>query len=59
MGYVLRHTRAPHGAKTEVINGIVKRLREADAIRASRSLLYECVKLYDGMHGDYPAFSAG
>lgn len=56
MGYVLRHTHAPHGTKTEVINRIVKRLREAYAIRASRSLIYECVKLYDGMRGDYSAF---
>lgn len=36
----------------------MKRLREVHAIRASRSLLYECVQLYDGMRGDYPAFLA-
>ncbi|MEX2399637.1 MAG: hypothetical protein WD423_02625 [Rhodothermales bacterium] len=58
MGCVLTHTARPDGSRIDIVDEIAARLWAEHRIRAGRSVLYQCMKLYQGLHGDYARFEA-
>lgn len=56
LGFVLAHTERPFGSARAVIEEIIFELWDRHQIRAYRTLLYECERLYHVFSGDFPAF---
>lgn len=56
LGFVLARTAMAHGTRRATIDEISQRLWTEHRIRAGKSHLYECVKLYDTFEGDYQQF---
>ena len=56
MGQVLVHTHMPKGRRAQTVDEVGRRLRDECGISASKSLLYQCVKLYTALNGDYERF---
>lgn len=57
MGIVVHHTDRPRGTAKAVIRSIIDSLWQEYGIRANRSLLYECEKLYVVFSGRFDAFT--
>jgi hypothetical protein len=53
MGFVLVHTEHRRRERQKTIDLIAERLDRERGIRARRSTLYQCLKLYEGLSGDY------
>lgn len=56
MGCILTHTDRPDGAKTKTVEEISVRLNAEYGLRAGKTLLYQCAKLYALLAGDYQRF---
>lgn len=56
LGFVLVHTERPRGSGREIIELLVQDLWDQFQIRTSRTLLYECAKLYKVFAGDFRAY---
>lgn len=56
MGCVLAHTDAPSGRRTKTVEEVARQLKERYGIRAGMSVLYQCLKLYTGLSGDFAYF---
>lgn len=56
MGLVLQHTDRPRGTGGAVFKAIIEALWNEHGIRANKSLLYECAKLYEVFGGRFDAF---
>ena len=57
LGFVLAHTERPFGVAREVIDDLINELWIQHKIRANRTLLYECERLYHVFSGEFPAFA--
>lgn len=53
MGFALAHVEMPLGERTDLIEMISERLRTEYSIRAGKSTLYQCARLYNALSGDY------
>jgi hypothetical protein len=56
MGFVFAHTRSDSESRRQLIDEISDRLWRECRIRASRTVLYECEKLYVVLDGDFHRF---
>lgn len=56
LGFVIKHTDRPYGTSGKIIEEIIRELWERYQINVSRSLLYECQRLYVAFAGDFSAF---
>ena len=53
MGFVMAHIDVPRGSRTESVDLVVARLRSERGIQASKTVLYQCARLYEVLSGDY------
>lgn len=58
MGCVLTHTSRPEGRRTDIVQEVADRLLSEYGIRAGKSLLYQCMKLFQALSGDYDRYLA-